>query len=42
MSKEDVINSLEDIIETFRGDDDYMDWIRACRYAIAVIQGGER
>ena len=35
----DVIHSLEDIIETFNGDVDYLDWIMACRYALDIIKG---
>lgn len=32
-----VINNLEDIAETFRGDPDYEDWVWACKWAIDCI-----
>ncbi len=38
MEANEIINILEDIIETFRGDEDYKDWIEACREAIKYIK----
>ena len=38
MGVNEIINTLKDIIETFRGDEDYKDWIEACREAIKYIK----
>lgn len=38
MGVKEIIDILEDIIETFRGDEDYKDWIEACREAIKCIK----
>ena len=37
MTREEVISTLEDIIETFRNDEEYKDWVEACAYAINLI-----
>ena len=37
MTREEAIMHLEDIITTFRGDEEYLDWVEACAYAINLI-----
>jgi len=37
MTKGEAIAILEDIIETFRNDEEYKDWVEACSYAINVV-----
>lgn len=33
MTIEEIVNNLEDIIETFKNDEEYEDWVMACKYA---------
>lgn len=37
MTREEAIATLEDIIETYRTDEEYKDWVEACSYAINLI-----
>lgn len=37
MTREEAIEILGDIIETFRSDEEYKDWVEACSYAINLI-----
>lgn len=37
MKREEAIATLEDIIETYRNDKEYKDWVEACSYAINLI-----
>ena len=37
MNREEVINCLEDIIETYRNNEECKDWVEACSYAINLI-----
>lgn len=37
MTREEAISILEDIITTFRGDEEYADWVEAYAYAINLI-----
>ena len=37
MTRKEAIATLEDIITTFRGDEEYKDWVEACSYAINLI-----
>lgn len=39
MTREEAIAILEDIITTFRGDEEYKDWVEACSYAINLMDG---
>lgn len=41
MTREEVITTLEDIIETYRDDEEYIDWVEACSYAINLIVKGD-
>lgn len=34
----DAIAILEDIIETYRNDEEYKDWVEACAYAINLLK----
>lgn len=42
MTIEEIVNNLEDIIETFKSDEEYEDWVMACRYARDIIESVER
>lgn len=37
MTREKCLSTLEDIIETYRSDEEYADWVEACTYAINLI-----
>lgn len=37
MTREECLQTLEDIIETFKSDPEYTDWVEACAYAINLI-----
>lgn len=37
MTREEAIQILEDIIETYRNDEENKDWVEACSYAINLI-----
>ena len=37
MTRAEAIQVLEDIIETFRNDEEYKDWVEGCVYAINLI-----